>query len=206
MNVFHRQEVLNLGSLKYMVFNSLIGEIAIVWDKNEIIKQVVLPDSKSRKHNYGDIQYHGVLHEVHPSKYILKIMSNIKEIIMGHDIKFELNQLDLNDLTQFQREVLLKQNEIPYGMVTTYKKLAQLIGRPKSARPVANTLASNPFPLIIPCHRTVKSDWTLGGYNGRKDGYFKRFILENEGIRFEDDVIKQQYRYPQEDMESMNKI
>ena len=146
MNVFHRQEVLNLGSLKYMVFNSLIGEIAIVWDKNEIIKQVVLPDSKSRKHNYGDIQYHGVLHEVHPSKYILKIMSNIKEIIMGHDIKFELNQLDLNDLTQFQREVLLKQNEIPYWMETTYKKLAQLIGRPKSARPVANTLASNPFP------------------------------------------------------------
>ena len=92
MNVFHRQEVLNLGSLKYMVFNSLIGEIAIVWDKNEIIKQVVLPDSKSRKHNYGDIQYHGVLHEVHPSKYILKIMSNIKEIIMG--VAFQLLGLE----------------------------------------------------------------------------------------------------------------
>ena len=69
--------MLNLDSLKYQVFNTLIGEIVIVWDKNEMLKQIVLPDFKTRKHNYGNIDYHGVLHEVHPSNYISEIMYQI---------------------------------------------------------------------------------------------------------------------------------
>lgn len=198
--------MLYLGSLKYRVFNTLIGEIAIVWDENEILKQIVLPDFKTRKHNYGDMDYHGVLHEVHPSNYISEVMSNIKDIVMGKNIHFELKQLDLSNLTPFQRKVLEKQNEIPHGKVTTYKKLAELIDRPHSARPVANTLAANPFPLVIPCHRTLKSDWTIGGYNGTNNGYYKQFILENEGIQLENGVVKKKYHYPAEDIESKNKI
>lgn len=199
--------MLNLGSLKYIIFNSLIGEIAIVWDSNdETLKQIVLPDSTTRKHNYGDIQYHGVIREDKPNKYIQKIMSNIKDCIMGKNVKFDISKLDLSDLTEFQKSVLLKQTEIPYKKVTTYKKLAKLIDRPNSARPVANALASNPFPLLIPCHRTIKSNWTIGGYNGSNDSEFKEFILKNEGIKLKDGYVKKQYHYPNEDIESNYKI
>ncbi len=197
--------VLNLGSLKHLIFNSVIGEIAIVWDSsNEIIKQIVLPDVDTKKHNYGDIHFHGVVYEEHPNDYIYSVMSDVKSIVLGKDVKFDPEQLDLSDLTDFQRSVLLKQWEIPHGKVTTYKKLAQLVGREKSARPVANVLANNPFPLIIPCHRTLRSDWTVGGYNGTTDGKFKRIILENEGVKFENGVVKKEYHYPLDDIDNNN--
>ncbi|WP_084790453.1 MGMT family protein [Methanosphaera sp. WGK6] len=199
--------MLSLGSLKYVVFNSLIGEIGLVWDKNEIIKQIVLPHVQTKKFSYSSLQYKGVLQCTNPSEYIHNVMSDIKNIIMGNNnIHFEDNQLDLDVLTDFQKVVLLKQNAIPYGKVITYKKLADMIGKPRSARPVANVLSSNPFPLIIPCHRTVRSDWTIGGYAGTKDGYFKQFILENEGIQFENGVVKKEYRYQCEDLEVKNVV
>ncbi len=195
--------VLNLGTLRHLVFNSLIGEIAIVWDSSDdIIKQIVLPDVETRKHNYGDINFHGVLAEKHPDDYIYNVISDIKDVILGNEVKFDPEQLDLSQLTDFQCSVLLKQNEIPHGKVTTYKKLAELVGRKKSARPVANVLANNPFPIVIPCHRTLRSDWTIGGYNGTTDGTIKKLILENEGVKFVDGVAKKIHHYPPEDIEN----
>ncbi|MGN1321107.1 MAG: methylated-DNA--[protein]-cysteine S-methyltransferase [Methanosphaera sp.] len=191
----------NLTSLKYIVFNSLIGEIAIVWNnKDKLLKQIILPDVNTGKFNYGKIDYHGVLSETEPDDYIMEVMSDVKEIIMGKDIHFDYSHLDFSILTDFQRIVLLKQKDIPHGRVTSYKKLAELIDKPKSARPVANVLSSNPFPIVIPCHRTVRSDWTIGGYVGMNDGLYKRLILENEGVQFEKDVVQKKYRFPSEDL------
>ena len=105
---------------------------------------------------------------------------------------------DFSDLTDFQKKVLAKQSEIPFGKVTSYKKLAELIGKPKSARPVANVLSNNLFPLVIPCHRTVRSDWTVGGYAGNADGYYKQFLLEKEGITIKNGIVSKQFRYPED--------
>ena len=122
-------------------------------------------------------------------------MSDIKDIILGKKITFNTTPLDLSELTEFQQLVLQKQKEIPYGKVASYKQLSQLINKPNSARPLANVLATNPFPLIIPCHRTVRSDWTLGGYAGNNNGYYKQFLLENEGIKIKNGTIIEKYRY-----------
>ncbi|MFX1318507.1 MAG: methylated-DNA--[protein]-cysteine S-methyltransferase, partial [Promethearchaeota archaeon] len=70
----------------------------------------------------------------------------------------------------------------PRGWISTYKRIAQHIGIVNGARVVGNTLARNPFPLVIPCHRAIKSDGTLGGYQGGLA--MKRRLLENEGILF----------------------
>lgn len=192
----------NLGTLKYIEFNSLIGEIGVVWDnKTKLIKQVLLPDLKTRKQNYSKIRFNGVITETEPDEFVYQFMSDIKNIVMGKDITFDLNKLDLNDLTPFQRNVLIQQSKIPHAKVTTYKKLAQLAGKPKSARPVANVLSNNIFPLVIPCHRTVKSDWTIGGYAGSKHSYFKQFILQNEGVIIKKGVISKQYQYPKEELD-----
>jgi len=71
---------------------------------------------------------------------------------------------------------------IPKGEVRTYKQVATAAGNPKAARAVANTMARN-FDLEIPCHRVIRSDGGLGGYNrgGEKK---KRAILEAEGVTF----------------------
>ena len=189
--------MLNLGTLKYINFNSLIGEIGIVWeDKTLILKQVLLPELSTRKQNYGNIHYNGVISETSPDEKIFKLMSKIKDVILGKNVTFDITRMDLSELTQFQQDVLKKQTEIPYGKVTSYKKLAELIDKPKSSRPVANVLSNNPFPLVIPCHRTVRSDWTVGGYAGSNNSYYKQFLLENEGIEIKNGIILKKHRYP----------
>ena len=189
-----------MGTLKYIQFNSLIGEIGVVWDnKTKLLKQVLLPDLKTRKQNYGKLRFNGVITETEPDEFVYQFMSDIKNIIMGKDIHFDLEKLDLSDLTEFQRKVLIQQSQIPHARVTTYKKLAQMAGKPNSARPVANVLSNNYFPLVIPCHRTVKSDWTIGGYAGSNHSYFKQFILQNEGVVIKKGVISKQSQYPQDE-------
>jgi len=189
--------VMNLGTLKYLSFYSLIGEIGIVWDdKTKILKQVVLPDVNTNKQNYGKIAFSGVVTEISPSEKIFQLMSDIKDVILGKEVHFNIERFDFSDLTDFQKAVLTKQSEIPYGKVTSYKKLAEMIGKPKSARPVANVLSNNLFPLVIPCHRTVRSDWTVGGYAGTTDGYYKEFLLEKEGILIDNGIISKKFRYP----------
>ncbi len=72
----------------------------------------------------------------------------------------------------------------PYGQVSTYTFIASHLGVPKGARAVGNALANNPFPLIMPCHRAIRSDLTLGGYQGGLE--MKQTLLASEGIHFDD--------------------
>lgn len=71
---------------------------------------------------------------------------------------------DLGDLPAFTRAVLRMTAQIPYGEVRSYRWVAQRLGKPKAMRAVGNALARNAIPIIIPCHRVVRGDGTLGGY------------------------------------------
>ena len=89
--------------------------------------------------------------------------------------------LDMEDLTDFQRAVLRKAAEIPAGEVRPYGWIAKEIGKPGAVRSVGTALARNPIPVIIPCHRVVKSDGSLGRYSLGEDEN-KRTLLEAEGM------------------------
>ena len=67
-------------------------------------------------------------------------------------------------LSEFQSSVLKAVRKIPFAEVKTYKWVAEKIGKPKSFRAVGQALKSNPFPFVIPCHRVIKSDGSIGGY------------------------------------------
>tara|TARA_B100000900_G_C20567416_1_gene711751 strand:+ start:1576 stop:1869 length:294 start_codon:yes stop_codon:yes gene_type:complete len=84
--------------------------------------------------------------------------------------------------TIFQLKVWEELKKIPSGQVRTYKQIAEYIGKPRSARAVANACAKNPFPGIIPCHRVIKSDGSLGGYSGLGGIDTKRKLLNDEGV------------------------
>lgn len=83
--------------------------------------------------------------------------------------------------TAFQRIVWKELQRIPYGETRTYGQIAAALGRPKAARAVANACASNPTPLVVPCHRVVRSDGTLGGYGW--GSFRKKALLEREKAR-----------------------
>lgn len=89
--------------------------------------------------------------------------------------------LDLDGLTEFQRAVLLKTAEIPAGQVRPYGWVAREIGKPGAVRAVGSALARNPVPVVVPCHRVVRSDGHLGNYS-LGDAANKRILLEAEGL------------------------
>ena len=83
--------------------------------------------------------------------------------------------------TEFQLKVWKQIKKIPKGNVKTYKEIAKIIGRPNSARAVANACGKNPFLIKIPCHRVIRSDGGLGGYSGKGGVDMKKKLLMNEG-------------------------
>ena len=90
----------------------------------------------------------------------------------------------MDDLTQkgtnFQKMVWTELKKIPFGETRTYKEIAVAIGKPKAARAVANACGKNPYPIIIPCHRVVRSDGTIGGFTGDGGVEKKRQLLRQE--------------------------
>jgi methylated-DNA-[protein]-cysteine S-methyltransferase len=89
--------------------------------------------------------------------------------------------LDLSLVPPFERAVLQTLRRIPPGQVRTYGEIARALGKPSAARAVGTACARNPLPLLIPCHRVVRSDGKLGGYSLRGGATLKRQLLEAEG-------------------------
>lgn len=86
---------------------------------------------------------------------------------------------DIAGLPRFTRAVLRITAQIPYGEVRSYRWVAEELRKPKAMRAVGNALARNPIPIIIPCHRVVRSDGSLGGYALGLG--WKRRLLKLEG-------------------------
>ncbi|MCB5264992.1 MAG: methylated-DNA--[protein]-cysteine S-methyltransferase [Candidatus Cloacimonetes bacterium] len=94
-----------------------------------------------------------------------------KEVIRQLDAYFagESQEFDLPFFatgTPFQLMVWEELLRIPYGQTISYREMAELIGKPKAARAVGNALGANPISILIPCHRVISSDGTLGGFGG----------------------------------------
>ena len=94
----------------------------------------------------------------------------------------------LRNKTEFERAVLVATFKIPKGKVSTYKRIAQKIGKPRAYRAAGNALHKNPLAPIVPCHRVVKSD---GGFGGEKRGAeSRRNLLKKEGIPIENGRVQ----------------
>lgn len=87
----------------------------------------------------------------------------LEEYFRGRRRRFSLST-DLTGLTAFQRRVLRETERIPFARTMSYGELARRLERPDASRAVGAALARNPVPVVIPCHRVVRSDGTLGGY------------------------------------------
>jgi methylated-DNA-[protein]-cysteine S-methyltransferase len=108
----------------------------------------------------------------------------IKAFLEGEDILFSLDVADLSSCPAFQQSVLRAEHRIPRGSVSTYQLIAAHLGKKNGARAVGNALATNPFPIIVPCHRAIRSDRHPGGYQGGLN--MKLALLKKEGITFDD--------------------
>ncbi|MEX2274978.1 MAG: methylated-DNA--[protein]-cysteine S-methyltransferase [Actinomycetota bacterium] len=93
------------------------------------------------------------------------VRRQLGEYFEGTRTTFDL-RLDRRLLRGFQRETLTEAQRIPYGGTSTYGELAERIGSPRAARAIGNALGANPIPIVIPCHRVLRTGGALGGYGG----------------------------------------
>jgi methylated-DNA-[protein]-cysteine S-methyltransferase len=115
---------------------------------------------------------------------INSLLDRIEAFLGGEDIRFSLDAVRLDLCSAFQEKVLRAEHAIPRGRVSTYRLIARRLGDANAARAVGTALATNPFPIVIPCHRAVRSDGALGDYQGGLK--MKRALLQMEGIAFRD--------------------
>lgn len=103
----------------------------------------------------------------------------IREYLAGARRTFEL-PLDWSGMGDFQRQALQAVYAIPCGQTSTYREIARQIGRPQAVRAVGRANATNPIPLVIPCHRVIGADGSLRGYGGPGGVSLKRWLLDLE--------------------------
>jgi methylated-DNA-[protein]-cysteine S-methyltransferase len=160
------------------------GPVAVLWKATEDgprIVRVLLSTSGDSAVERAARQYPAAFES--SCEEIDSITSRIRRLLAGEPVDFRLDAADLSICGTFQQRVLRAEHAIPRGRVSTYRLIAAHLGTPKAARAVGNALATNPFPLIVPCHRAIRSGGSLGGYQGGQD--MKRSLLCNEGIAFD---------------------
>lgn len=116
---------------------------------------------------------------MHDQDAIRGVAAQLSEYFQGKRNRFEV-PLDVSGITPFTKSVLRATAEVPFGHLTSYRGIAERIGQPSATRAVGNALGRNPIPVIIPCHRIVRSDSSLGGYAGGIE--IKERLLALEGV------------------------
>ena len=147
---------------------SPIGRIGVVTSSNSLVKVLFEADGIEAERER--------MEKSHSTPLAAR---ELAEYFAGRRREFTV-PLDFRFATGFQAEVLRELAQVPYGQTVTYGELARRAGNPKAVRAVGSACAKNPLPFVVPCHRVLRADGTLGGYRGGAEA--KRFLLELEGI------------------------
>ena len=181
-------------TIHYTVFDSDLGRIWVSATERGINRVQFVDVDEEELADTMAVVYRAAV--VEDRVRLHKIRDDILAYLSGKPIKLS-GALDLSEGTAFQREVWGVTRKIPYGKVRSYKWVASEVGRPKAARAAGQALSANPVPLLVPCHRVVMSDGTLGGFTGGED--YKRRLLSIErgqfGMVFEEQELESALRF-----------
>jgi O-6-methylguanine DNA methyltransferase len=159
----------------YWRLETTIGPMFIAYNKSGISAMMRAKDfadfERSFRLRFGRSVYPGQKPPAHLIRDVSQQLSGKRRPKLKFNLHF---------LSDFERPVLLKTLEIPRGEVRPYAWIAREIGSPKAVRAVGSVLAKNPIPLLIPCHRVVRSDGHIGDYAFGSEA--KRAMLSAEGI------------------------
>jgi methylated-DNA-[protein]-cysteine S-methyltransferase len=168
-------------STTYQLIPSIIGEVGVVRHADrKSLQRILLPRQGCSMSELIRESFPGAVPEKDGWD---AICMQLRAFLGGEAVDFSIEELNLDSIDGFARRVLVADHAIPRGRVMTYGGLAAKLGVPGGARAVGNVMAGNPFPLVIPCHRVVRSGGDLGGFGGGLP--MKRALLTMEGVRFD---------------------
>lgn len=181
---------MNKSIYQYGIFETPVGRTAAVWSlmgRPKIVR-IFLPEKDLLRSVRA--AFPGAVGNDHDKEE--PFCAAILKWFAGGDWRFENSRLDQSCCYDFQKKVLAETAAVRRGKVITYGGLAKKIAVPNAARAVGTALGRNPFPLVVPCHRVVRSDGALGGFGGGLP--MKRKLLEMEGVEFDKrDRVKPEY-------------
>ena len=174
------------GQVFYHGFSTLLGHSALIFRKRPFaIIKVLLPCDDLRMLKKKVKEASKDRSDAH--QIVRKLSDSIIEYLNGKPLKVPWEYLDLERFTELQKAVLTAVADIPYAEVRTYKEIAEAVGRPAAYRFVGTTLGKNPFPLLIPCHRVIKSDYSIGQFGGGTD--LKKRLIGFEKNQFSNSSV-----------------
>jgi O-6-methylguanine DNA methyltransferase len=176
------------GLDRYTTAASALGEVFVAWTACGVSAVRVASDEHAFEAWYGERFARRCVEAVE----LDSIASAARARLQGEDVDVPV---DLRDCSPFEQRVLRKAAEVGRGSARPYGWVARELGSPAATRAVGNALGRNPVPLLIPCHRIIRTDFTTGGYVFGSDA--KRKLLENEGVDFGaiETVTRRGFRY-----------
>ena len=173
-----------MEKLRYSVSYSPLCVVSIVWfaeaENPKIIRVFLSGDAAEARKEIKKIFPEAKKGKNRKAELILMAMVSC---IKGNAAHLGLDAVQKYASSGFQVAVARAAKRIPCGKVATYRDIARYL-KIKSARAVGSALARNPFPILIPCHRVVRSDMTIGGFQAGAG--LKKRLLESEGVRFDE--------------------
>lgn len=166
--------VVGLGD-SYACFDTPIGQCFVAFNDKGIAAVTPAASADDFERAFQARFGRSVRRVAGPPDWLRRVMGQWTHGHVRESLRF-----DLRGLTEFEREVLLKAAEIPWGEVRPYSWVAREIGKPRAVRAVGTALGHNPIPLLIPCHRVVRRDGSTGNYGFGPAA--KRAVLAAEGV------------------------
>jgi len=150
-------------------FDTVMGQAWIAWrEPADVVMEIGLPGTFSPGVVEGfRARFADRVERVESTPHV-DILHAIREYCLGSRVvSFPFrHRLDFGSMTESRIRVLEAVYRIPYGRTRTYSSIAAEIGKPSAGRFIGNTMAANPFPIVIPCHRVIRKDGSLGGFGG----------------------------------------
>jgi len=164
------------GSLQFATLSTSWGVFGFV-ARNGRLVATFLPRNKER---VADMIRKAFPLAVENPKLLPAFQKQLGEYFAGKAVRFSVD-IDLADAPPFHRSVLAACRRVDYGQTVSYGQLARKVGNPRAARAVGQAMARNPLPLVVPCHRVLHSDETLGGFSSPGGLSEKEKMLRLEG-------------------------
>jgi methylated-DNA-[protein]-cysteine S-methyltransferase len=167
----------NLDAIEFTIARSDFGGIVLVARNKRLIGLDIVSDDQLYLRKSLLARYPDAKERPESFKVLLRTLDRY---FKGDRVDFEI-ALDMDDLGIFTRAVLAEVSKVPYGQTATYSAVGGAIGSPHAPRAVGQALKRNPVPIIVPCHRVVRADGSLGGFSMGLE--MKVRLLSIEGVR-----------------------
>jgi len=179
--------------VSWTVFDTEIGTLFAAFTRRGICALQFFRNEESHTEELRRRFEGNIIYDASVTRSILKFVRNY---LLGNR-PMRTWELDLNGLSPFDVKVLSVAASIPYGSVASYGDVARAAGVPRASRAVGGAMRRNPLIILVPCHRVVRSDGSLGGYGGGL--HIKERLLEMEGVSISDgriDLRRFRHRFP----------